>query len=290
MMRSMTGYGSAEVQTGNFQIKVEIKSLNGKFLEVNLRNPKSLSDREIDVRRYLNSVLVRGSVLCTITMDKSPDVPYDINLNEKLATSYYTEMKRLADSLNASDKDIMRTVLTMPDVLRADDGNIQEEDWQAVLACCEEAVSKLDAFRLQEGKELHQLLEMHNEAIMKAIPQIEPLLEQRKNQMRDKLKAGLVDLANDLNTDDNRLEQEMIYYLEKLDISEEENRLKAHCQLFVRELSQERNGKKLGFISQEMGREINTLGSKANYAPIQEIVIGMKEELEKIKEQSLNVL
>jgi len=289
-MRSMTGYGSAEVQTGNFQIKVEIKSLNGKFLEVNLRNPKSLSDREIDIRRYLNSVLVRGSVLCTITMDRAPDIPYDINLNEKLATSYFTEMKSLADSLGASDKDIMRTVLTMPDVLRADDGNIQEEDWQAVLECCEKAVAKLDAFRLQEGKELHQLLEMHNQAIMEAMPRLEPLLEQRKSQMRDKLKASLVDLANDLNADDNRLEQEMIYYLEKLDISEEENRLKAHCQLFVRELSQERNGKKLGFISQEMGREINTLGSKANYAPIQEIVIGMKEELEKIKEQSLNVL
>jgi uncharacterized protein (TIGR00255 family) len=290
MMQSMTGYGSAEKQTKNFQVKVEIKSLNGKFLEVNLRVPKILSEKEIELRRYFTSVLNRGSVLCILSVDRGQNVSYDVNLNKKLAKAYYDEMKVLADELEASDKDLMRTVLTMPDVLKADDGLLEAEDWDEVLKCCEQAVAVLNEFRTQEGSELHRLLESHNQAIMEALPLIDPLIQQRKTALRDRLKSGLEELSANVNSDDNRLEQEMIYYLEKLDVSEEQNRLKSHCQMFVRELSESQNGKKLGFISQEMGREINTLGSKANFAPIQEIVIGMKEELEKIKEQSLNVL
>lgn len=290
MMRSMTGYGSAETQTGNFQIKVEIKSLNGKFLEINLRNPKILGEKEIELRRYLSTVLNRGSVLCSINMDRAESVDYDINLNTRLASAYYNEMKSLANTLGANENDLLRTVLNMPDVLKNEEGKLDDEDWEGVMECCKAAVDKLDAFRLQEGKELHKLLEQHNKAIMETLPLIDPLLQQRKDQLRDRLKSGLDELSMELNSEDNRLEQEMIYFLEKLDVSEERNRLSAHCQLFVKELLQENNGKKLGFISQEMGREINTLGSKANFAPIQEIVISMKEELEKIKEQSLNVL
>lgn len=290
MMRSMTGYGSAELQTRNFHIKVELKSLNGKFLELNLRSPKFLGEKEVEIRKYLNAVLTRGSVLCTITMDKSANAEYDVNLNRVLASAYYEEMKSLAEELNAPDHDIFRTIMTMPDVLKQEDGNLEEEDWEGLMTCCKEAFEKLDRFRVQEGEELRQLLMRHNNIILELLPQVEPLEEERKIIVKERLKSGLGELAKDINADINRLEQEMIYYLEKLDITEEKNRLSAHCVLFNTELQKADNGKKLGFISQEMGREINTLGSKANYAPIQEIVIGMKEELEKIKEQALNVL
>lgn len=289
-MRSMTGYGSAEIQTPNFHIKVEIKSLNGKFLEVNLRSPKMLGEKEIELRRHLSNVLDRGSVLCTISLDRPQDAEFEVSLNGKLAAAYYREMKSLADELGAPDQDIFRTVMTMPEILKTEETGVSPDDWKQILSCCNTALGQLDEYRKQEGRELSQLLKSHNDEILRLLPLIDPLEAVRKQGLKDKLRSGLDDLNKEVGVEENRLEQEMIYYLEKLDISEEKNRLLAHCQMFDKELLQGGNGKKLGFISQEMGREINTLGSKANHAAIQEIVIGMKEELEKIKEQTLNVL
>jgi len=290
MIRSMTGYGSAEKLSAKYHIKVELKSLNGKFLELNLRSPKTLGDKEALLRKHLSKKLIRGSVLCILTMDRIDDSGEGIQLNKGLAKYYFNQMKALADELQTNDDDILRTVLTMPDVLKAEEGSIEDSDWQDVLAAVEEAFEKFEQFRLTEGDELGKMLEGHNEAILAQLPKIEALEAERKALVKERLLNGLEDLNKEGKTDANRFEQEMIYYLEKLDIAEEKNRLVAHCQLFAKELKKEANGKKLGFIGQEMGREINTLGSKAGFAPIQELVIAMKEELEKIKEQALNVL
>lgn len=290
MIRSMTGYGNAEKLTSKFHIKTEIKSLNGKFLELNLRCPKSLGEKEPMLRKYLSKKLIRGSVLCTLTMERVDDVGEGIQLNKKLAKHYYDQIKSLADELDTHDKDILRTVMTMPEILTSEDGNIEESDWQDVLSVVDEAFAKFDQFRKSEGAELAALLTNHNKKILEQLPHIEALEDTRKSLVKDKLLAGLEEFNKENKADANRFEQEVIYYLEKLDIAEEKNRLRSHCQMFAKEVNKEANGKRLGFISQEMGREINTLGSKAGHAPIQERVITMKEELEKIKEQALNVL
>ncbi|MCB0732952.1 MAG: YicC family protein [Flavobacteriales bacterium] len=287
-MRSMTGYGSAEMHTEHIDVKVEIKSLNGKFLELNLRTPRNLGDREIELRQFFTKQLERGSVLCTVSIDQKAGTS-SVQINRELAAAYYSALRELATDLGAADRDIFRTVVNMPDVLKNDEGSLNDDQWALVKTCCEQALEKFNQFRNTEGEELRQMLLGHNALIMQSLPEIEPLEAARKKQVTDKLRSALEE-NKDLTNDANRFEQELIYYLEKLDISEEKNRLTAHCKLFDEEIRGTGNGKKLGFIAQEMGREINTLGSKANYAPIQEIVIRMKEELEKIKEQTLNVL
>jgi uncharacterized protein (TIGR00255 family) len=290
MIRSMTGYGSAENITKKYHIKVEIKSLNGKFLELNLRCPKVLGEKEPVLRKYLSTKLIRGSVLCLLSIDRVDNVAEGSKLNTVLAKHYYQQIKSLSDDLGTNDKDILRSIITMPDVMSSSDGSLEESDWKEVLKAVDEAYTKFDSFRISEGSELCKLLLEHNRMILTQIAPIEALEIERKQQVKDRLLAGLEDFTSDAKVDQNRFEQELIYYLEKLDIAEEKNRLKTHCELFDKEINKGANGKKLGFISQEMGREINTLGSKAGYAPIQELVIVMKEELEKIKEQTLNVL
>lgn len=291
MIRSMTGYGSAEKITKKYQIKIELKSLNGKFLELNLRSPKVLAEKEPHLRKYLSKLLIRGSVLCTLTMERVDDVVEASSINTKLAKHYFHQIKTLSDELGTNDKDILRSILMLPDVMKTEEGSIEESDWEDVLKTVDEAYKKFDTFRLNEGSELKEMLSKHNAIIQQQLPKIEVFEQERKQVVKDRLLSGLEDYAREKGSADmNRFEQELIFYLEKLDITEEKNRLKTHCELFDKELSKGSNGKKLGFISQEMGREINTLGSKANFAPIQELVIVMKEELEKIKEQTLNVL
>jgi uncharacterized protein (TIGR00255 family) len=290
MIRSMTGYGSAEKITARYHIKVELKSLNGKFIELNLRSPKILGEKEPILRKHLTTKMIRGSVLCLLTIDALDDRADGPQLNTALAKHYYSQFKSLSDELGTNDKDILRSILMMPDVMASNDGKLDEEDWQDVLSVVNEAYDKFDVFRVSEGQELKTMLLNHNAIIQKQIPQIEALESERKTLVKERLSTGLEEYGKDNKVDQNRFEQELIYYLEKLDIAEEKNRLRTHCDLFEKEITKGSNGKKLGFISQEMGREINTLGSKAGFAPIQELVIVMKEELEKIKEQTLNVL
>ena len=290
MIRSMTGYGNAEKITKKYHIKVEVKSLNGKFLELNLRCSKILGEKEALLRKYLTPKLIRGSVLCLLSVDRVDEVAEGAKLNTKLAKHYYGQIKSLSDDLGTDDKDILRSILMMPDVMATDDATLEDSDWKDVLETVDDAFSKFDTFRLQEGEALGTMLLNHNRIILEQLEPIETHEIARKALVKERLSAGLEDFRKDNKVDQNRFEQELIYYLEKLDIAEEKNRLKAHCELFDKEVRKGTNGKKLGFISQEMGREINTLGSKAGYAPMQELVIVMKEELEKIKEQTLNVL
>jgi len=290
MIRSMTGYGSAERTTDTYQIKVEFKSLNGKFLELNLRAPRNLGAKEAELRKHLTSKLVRGSVLCILTLDRTDNAQDGPKLNTSLANHYYHEISGFANSVGLPTDNILKTVVTMPDVFKTDESTIADSDWEDVMNVVNEAISKLDEFRLREGQDLREMLKSHNDTILEQLPAVETLDSERKDQVKERLENGLAQYQRDNKADENRFEQELLYYLEKMDITEEKNRLRAHCELFSKTLDGEANGKKLGFICQEMGREINTLGSKASYAPMQAVVVTMKEELEKIKEQSLNVL
>ncbi len=289
-MKSMTGYGSAERNTSKHRVKVEFKSLNGKFLEINLRVPKMMSDKEAIIRNHFGNKLVRGSVLIVFVMERTADAEDVVAINEELATAYYGRISNLAEKLDASDDDLLSIVLSMPDVLKADEKSMDDEEWGEVLSIAEEAMQKLDDFRLEEGAVLKDLLTGHNNVIKKLNEEVSLHDLARREAMRNKILSSIKENFADESYDKNRFEQELIYYLEKLDISEERNRLESHCAMFEDELNGSASGKKLGFISQEMGREINTMGSKANFAEIQRLVVEMKEELEKIKEQVLNVV
>ena len=290
MIRSMTGYGYRERGTEKFSIKVEFKSLNGRNLEFNVRIPKSLSDREIELRNNFVTALERGSISLNIFLEKNNGPEEPVQVNTALFSKYYVQLKELADSLNASDKDIFQCVLNMPDVTRSDEKKINETEWLAILSTCKEAFEQLDGFRLKEGESIKKLLSAHCQKIAAYVPGLEQFEAERTDNLKLRIKKNLEEAVENMEYDRNRFEQEMIYYLEKLDVSEEKGRLMSHCLMFEEELNGPASGKKLGFISQEMGREINTLGSKANHAGMQQLVIAMKEELEKIKEQILNIL
>lgn len=291
MLKSMTGYGSAETTSDKYIFKVELKSLNGKFLELNLRLPKLFSDKEILLRNHITAKLVRGSVSVFINLEKQKGLAQEpISINKPLATEYYKTWKDLADSLGASGDDIFRAVMTMPEIMKQEEQGYEEEEWEQLLKTFELAYHNLETFRKEEGKALQILLTNHCLAIEELIPIVEELEPERMEITKQRLQKNLNDLINKEGFDQNRFEQELIYYLEKLDITEEKNRLISHCRHFLDTLKEEQSGRKLNFIAQEIGREINTMGSKASHAGMQKAVVKMKEELEKIKEQVLNVL
>jgi uncharacterized protein (TIGR00255 family) len=214
----------------------------------------------------------------------------ELAFNKQLAIEYYKAFSQMADETGANKDGLMTSVLSAPDVMASKEDSLDEAEWASIKETCEQAFSELDKFRKKEGEHLRSVLKSHGQKIIELIPQVEEFEEARKEKMLDKIQTSLQENLKNETYDANRFEQELIYYLEKLDIAEEKNRLKEHCKLFMEEMGGEVSGKKLGFISQEMGREINTMGSKANYAPIQKLVVSMKEELEKIKEQSFNIL
>jgi len=287
----MTGYGIAESFTDKYIFKVELKSLNGKFLELNLRLPKLFSDKEILLRNSLSSKFVRGTVNVFITLEKQKGTVGDpISINIPLAMAYFKGWKELADVLGADDKDIFRSLMMMPEMLKTEEVNYTESEWNQLLVTFEKAFENLETFRKDEGKSLLVVLSKHCIAIEELIPETEQYEEERLTATKLRLKKSLNELMGKEGFDKNRLEQELVYYLEKLDITEEKNRLKQHCEHFLETLNEEQSGRKLNFIAQEIGREINTLGAKANHAGMQKAVVKMKEELEKIKEQVLNVL
>lgn len=289
-MRSMTGYGMAETHTPDYHVKVEIRSLNGKYLDINFRMPRYLLSKELIFRNQLGSKIERGTVTVNIHVVKlkvSEDV---VGINKALATSYYKQLKSLSQELGAKEDDIFRITTMMQDVIYVDDDEVDDELIELVKQTASSAFEKFDAYRTQEGKSIHQHISSCCENILNQLPVIEEKEPERIESTKERLHNGLVALLNDDNYDKNRFEQELIYYIEKFDISEEKSRLRAHCAHFMEALSNKPKGKKLNFISQEMGREINTLGSKANHSDIQRSVITMKEELEQIKEQVLNIL
>lgn len=292
-MKSMTGFGQAISDNGRAQLSIEIKSLNSKFLDLNLRLPKAFSDKELELRNILNEKLERGKVSVNIEYVRIGDDEIRQTYNAALFKSYYMELQKLADEVGVTvPGNIFDLALASPDVIQSKlRDEVSEEDWQWVKKALYGAIGKCEAFRLQEGKVLKSMLSECSKKILAGLGEVEVLDPVRVARIRERLKGNAVSFLAEGDYDANRLEQEIIYYIEKLDINEEKVRLKAHLDYFEDTLnSAQSNGKKLSFISQEIGREINTIGSKANDAAIQKHVVVMKEELEKIKEQLNNVL
>ena len=293
MLKSMTGFGRAKGQQNGYNVAVELKSLNSKFLDAQVKLPKNFLDKELEIRGMLTKGLIRGKVSLSIDLiSESADLDAQ-QVNQSLFKAYYNEFEKLATEVKAGKDDLFRLALHSPDVLvpQMIDEALLTEQWGFIQSKLNEAMASLDGFRSQEGATLEVELRAYINNIEAFLNEIEGHDPDRVQVIRDRIKKHQRELLSADEFDENRFEQEMIYYIEKFDISEELVRLKNHLTYFLEVMGeQESQGKKLGFISQEIGREINTIGSKANYAPVQKLVICMKDELEKIKEQLLNIL
>lgn len=291
MIKSMTGYGLASADHENVKFAVEIKSLNSKFLELNLKLPKAFSDKELLLRNICSKELERGKVSVSINLEKGEEALKGATINAALLSKYYRQLENINVSLGANSNNLLQAVLNFPDVISYVEDEVSENDWNILFETFNKALANFNQFREMEGAVLKTDLELRIKNILDFFSQIEVLEPLRIPQIKNRLNQFLEENVGKVNVDQNRLEQELIYYIDKLDITEEKIRLKSHCDYFLESLKgKDANGKKLGFISQEIGREINTMGAKANDAQIQQLVVGMKEELEKIKEQLLNVL
>lgn len=288
----MTGYGKAECVISGSKYIVEIRSLNGKNADINLKTSLIPRDKEIMLRQYLAAELNRGSIDLFVSLDNKDQSAMAHKVNAEVLAEYYGQVKEAVSKAEPGyvpDSELFVSLLHMPDVIGSGKPEIDEDQWETLFSAVREAVEALKEFRLREGRSLQADVLAKVETIESYIPQIAQFEGERTAAVRSRLENRLKELT--LNADMNRLEQEIIFYLEKLDINEEKVRLAQHCRYFRETVdSEEFPGKKLGFIAQEMGREINTLGSKANHAGIQKCVVRMKDELEKIKEQSMNIL
>lgn len=291
MIKSMTGYGLASYDSGSTKYTVEIKSLNSKFLELTLRIPRSFSDKEFQLRNDCSKQLERGKVSLSINIEQVSQAVKAAGIDTVLLKHYFQQLKTVSDELNEPTSNLLQLALGLPEVVKYDDDAVSDEEWKIVEQTFQKAVAAFQQFRLDEGNVLEQDIKARIGIIMDNLKKVEIEEPKRVPVIRERLNQFLADSVGRENLDQNRFEQELIYYIDKLDITEEKIRLKTHCEYFIETLKNaDANGKKLGFISQEIGREINTIGSKANDANIQKLVVGMKEELEKIKEQLLNVL
>ena len=291
----MTGYGKAEVLLEAGKVTVEIRSLNGKTADISLKTSLLPKDKEIAVRQKIAAELQRGNI--DMFMSFEPNAAENAKkINMDLAVQYYQQISELSKKVGTSSleinnpNDLIATILRMPEVMDAKKQDvITDENWPAVEACIDEAIANINAFRAQEGEVLYRDVTSNVAKIVEYSEQVETFEKERVEAIRERIMSRFAELKAE--PDQSRLEQEMIFYIEKLDINEEKVRLRQHCKYFLETIENEAYpGKKLGFIAQEMGREINTTGSKANHTEIQKIVVKMKDELEKIKEQSLNIL
>ncbi|MEY3726810.1 MAG: YicC/YloC family endoribonuclease [Flavobacteriia bacterium] len=287
-LQSMTGFGKANGQFQDKKISVEVRSLNSKGLDLNLKIPSSYRDLETPVRKLVTDALMRGKMDLGIYIESQQHQVSGL-INEPVATAYFEKLKALNDTWGTNTQDYLSIVLRMPDVLNSQLEALSDQEAQFVLDLVQEACAQLQKFRKQEGQGLAQDLKSNLAHIQNELQAIVPFEQERVAQVKERIQKGLASI-DESRIDANRLEQEMIYYVEKLDISEEKQRLQQHLNYFTETLNQEASGKKLGFIAQEMGREINTLGSKCNHSEIQRRVVIMKDHLEKIKEQVLNAL
>lgn len=287
----MTGYGIGSQENGVVKYTVELKSLNSKFLELSLRLPKVVSDRELALRTEASKLIERGKVNITVSVEYVDQTAKASTINTALFKQYYTQLQKIAGEVGETDTSFFEMALNMPEVVNANEDAVDEEEGKVLIQAFHTAIAHFTKFRQDEGKVLKQDLESRVQLILTYLSQVEAAEGSRIPLIRERLSHYLDEAVGKEHVDMNRFEQEIIYYIDKLDITEEKVRLRSHCNYFIQALNaHDSNGKKLGFISQEMGREINTLGSKANDAHIQQIVVRMKEELEKIKEQLLNVL
>ena len=289
MLRSMTGYGQAEVDTERFTIKAEFKSLNNKFLEINLRMPKVWHSKDHEVRKDLTKLIERGSCQVNINVQFKRAEDKVMPVNKDVAAYYIKELTQVCNASGLNPQMLASTLLQMPNLFQPIEDENNEDDVKTLLHVVNLAFTEFEKFRQKEGEMLANELIRMTQAIMHLVKEIETLEPERMQTIRGRIDAELSQLKVD-NLDKNRLEQELIYYIEKLDISEEKTRLIQHCTYFLETMKTKSAGKKLGFIAQEMGREINTIGSKANHFKIQQRVVEMKDELEKIKEQINNIV
>ena len=295
MIRSMTGYGKAEVILEAGKMTVEVRSLNGKTADISLKTSMLPKDKEMTVRQKIAAALTRGNIDFFMTFEPNA-ADSAKKINKELALEYYQQISDLADEIGTSyiakdnPNELLALLLRMPEVMDAKKQDvITDENWPMVEACIDQALANINAFRAQEGEVLYKDVTDNVNKILEYSQQIETYEAERVQAIRERILTRFADLK--LEPDQSRLEQEMIFYIEKLDLNEERVRLRQHCKYFLDTITDEEcPGKKLGFIAQEMGREINTTGSKANHTEIQKIVVKMKDELEKIKEQSLNIL
>ncbi|MCF8228054.1 MAG: YicC family protein [Bacteroidales bacterium] len=291
MIKSMTGYGKAVLELPAKKITIEIKTLNSKQIDISTRIPSIFKEKELDIRSLISSQLERGKIDFSIYLENTGEETI-YAINKKLARSYYEDLKDLAQEINQHTfSSYLPVVLKMPEVLKPEIEELKEEEWKQIERTIVDALIQVDEYRTEEGKTLEKDFIKRTNNISAHLDEITPFEKSRIDNYRQRIHKNLSEFMEESQVDKNRFEQELIYYLEKLDVTEEKVRLKNHCEYFLETLNEPvSSGKKLSFISQEMGREINTLGSKANDADMQRIVVKMKDELEKIKEQLYNIL
>ena len=284
----MTGYGKVSAHLPVGLVQVEIRSLNSKFLDLGLRIPRVLQDKEYAIRNLVTAPLERGKVTVSIQFERNVDTGSSL-LNQRLFKAYHEELSALCEELQLDKSHLLDTIMRLPDVAATE--NEEAIDWWPELEkLVKDGLVAYDTYRQEEGKKTGDDMLLSCLSIEKDLAAVVPYEGDRIETLRNRIKAGLELFAEQEKIDLNRFEQELVYYLEKLDVSEEKQRLAQHCRYFRENLNKDSGGKKLGFIAQEMGREINTLGSKCNHVEIQKLVVNMKNELEKIKEQVLNIL
>lgn len=285
MIQSMTGYGKEIIHLPARTISIELKSLNSKGLDLNTRIPTAYREKEIEIRDIISKSLQRGKIDCVISIESVSEVA-SAQLNENVVKQY---IRQLSDIVNGDPVELLKMAVRMPDVLKVEKEELDEQEYKSVISGLEKALKAINKFRKTEGKALEKDFQLRIENISALLKEVIKIDNDRIDDVRNRLRKAVSELKEEV--DENRFEQELIYYIEKYDITEETTRLTAHLDYLKETLkSPESNGKKLNFITQEIGREINTIGSKANHAPLQQLVVQMKDELEKMKEQTMNVL
>ena len=287
----MTGYGKAECELALKKITVEVRSLNSKVLDVNTRIPGVYREKELEIRRELSDRLIRGKIDFSI-FSESLGVESNSAINSPMVKSYFSQLSEISKELQIPVSEVtLQIIMQLPEVVKTTRDEPDENEWKTIVNTIREALDAMDNFRIQEGLSLYNDIIFNINTITTLLEQVAPYELERSAKVKERILEGLKELSSPEGVDHNRLEQEMIFYLEKLDINEEKVRLGNHCTYFLETLElEEPVGKKLGFIAQEIGREINTLGSKANHTEMQKLVIGMKDALERVKEQLLNAL
>jgi len=288
MIQSMTGYGKSVLHLSDKKVTIEVKSLNSKNLDLNVRMPSYYREKELAVRKELASKLVRGKVDFSIYIEMTADET-STTVNKGVVSEYMQQLRNVVQTGSSNDVELLKMAVKMPDALKTEREELNEDEWAHINTNIQEAIKDIIQYRIDEAASLEDDFKLRIKNIQHYLEEVKSFDDARIEFVKERLKKAIDELK--VTTDENRFEQELIYYLEKLDINEEKVRLANHLSYFLQELeTEDSNGKKLGFIVQEIGREVNTIGSKANFAPMQKAVIQMKNELEKIKEQILNVL
>ena len=288
MIQSMTGFGKSIVELPNKKITIELKSLNSKNLDLNARMPSQYRERELDLRSKIAKSLSRGKVDFSLYVEITGEAT-SASVNAEVVKKYIQQLKEIPSSGITNDAPLLEIAMRLPNTLKTERDEIDESEFNAIDQGLEEALEEINDFRNSEGKALEKDFLLRIDTLQQLLKEVIEIDPQRIAAVKERLQKGIEELKE--NVDENRFEQELVYYIEKYDITEEKTRLENHLSYFMETLnSSDSNGKKLGFIGQEIGREINTIGSKSNFAPMQKLVVQMKDELEKIKEQLLNVL